>query len=136
MKLGLKVFLIKDPSVLSTRSNEILTAVVHGARKEETSPEVQLAAITALKNSLEFVRDNFEREVRTLFNCKCLERLTFTQGERNYIMQVVCEATQNQSTPVQVAAFECLVQIMSYYYHYMGFYMEQALFGVRDLFSQ
>jgi importin subunit beta-1 len=53
----------QDPSVLSTRSNEILTAVVHGARKEETSPEVQLAAITALKNSLEFVRDNFEREV-------------------------------------------------------------------------
>jgi hypothetical protein len=56
----------QDPNVLSTRSNEILTAVVHGARKEETSPEVQLAAITALKNSLEFVRDNFEREVSVI----------------------------------------------------------------------
>ena len=50
-------------------------------------------------------------------------------------MQVVCEATQNQSTPVQVAAFECLVQIMGYYYAYMGFYMEQALFGVRGFFT-
>ena len=46
------------------RSNEILTAVIHGARKEEPSTEVQLAAINALYNSLEFVRDNFEREVR------------------------------------------------------------------------
>jgi hypothetical protein len=45
-------------------------------------------------------------------------------------MQVVCEATQNSSSVVQVAAFECLVSIMAYYYHYMGFYMEQALFGV------
>lgn len=45
------------------RSNEILTAVIHGARKEEPSQEVQLAAIQALLNSLEFVRDNFEREV-------------------------------------------------------------------------
>ena len=45
-------------------------------------------------------------------------------------MQVVCEATQNSSSVVQVAAFECLVAIMAYYYHYMSFYMEQALFGV------
>ncbi|KAJ6598685.1 armadillo-type protein [Mycena sp. CBHHK59/15] len=71
------------PEILTLRSNEILTAVIHGARKEEPSPDVQLAAIHALYNSLEFVRDNFERE-----------------GERNYIMQVVCEATQNTSLTV------------------------------------
>ena len=45
-------------------------------------------------------------------------------------MQVVCEATQNSSSAVQVAAFECLMTIMAYYYHYMSFYMEQVLFGV------
>ncbi|CAA7262120.1 unnamed protein product [Cyclocybe aegerita] len=101
------------PEILSLRSNEILTAVIHGARKEEPSPDVQLAAIHALFNSLEFVRENFERE-----------------GERNYIMQVVCEATQNGSVGVQVAAFECLVRIMSLYYDKMGLYMEQALFGL------
>jgi importin subunit beta-1 len=54
----------QKPEILTLRSNEILTAVIHGARKEELSPEVQLAAIHALFNSLEFVRDNFEREVR------------------------------------------------------------------------
>ena len=45
-------------------------------------------------------------------------------------MQVVCEATQSPSIPVQVAAFECLVRIMGLYYDKMGFYMERALFGV------
>ncbi|KAF9028063.1 karyopherin Kap95 [Hymenopellis radicata] len=72
-----------------------------------TSPDVQLAAIHSLFNSLEFVRDNFDRD-----------------GERNYIMQVVCEATQSGSVSVQVGAFEfCIMEKM-------GFYMEQALFGL------
>lgn len=57
--------------------------------------------------------------------------LTLGQGERNYIMQVVCEATQNNNVNVQVAAFECLVRIMGLYYDKMALYMEQALFGVR-----
>ncbi|TCD60502.1 karyopherin beta [Steccherinum ochraceum] len=101
------------PEILTARSNEILTAVIHGARKEEPSVDVQYAAITALLNSLEFVRENFERE-----------------GERNYIMQVVCEATQNPDSRVQVGAFECLVKIMTLYYEKMSFYMERALFGL------
>lgn len=45
-------------------------------------------------------------------------------------MQVVCEATQSPSVPVQVGAFECLVKIMSLYYDKMSYYMERALFGV------
>ncbi|KAH8109142.1 armadillo-type protein [Phellopilus nigrolimitatus] len=104
------------PEILSMRSNEILTAVIHGAREEEPSVDVQLPAINALYISLEFVRDNFKRE-----------------GERNYIMQVVCEATQNLSVPVQVGAFECLVRIMSLYYDKMVFYMERALFELTVL---
>ncbi|KAF9516651.1 hypothetical protein BS47DRAFT_619973 [Hydnum rufescens UP504] len=104
------------PEILSSRSNEILTAVVQGARKEETNADVNLAAMHALYNSLEFVRENFERE-----------------GERNFLMQVVCEATQSPSIPVQVAAFECLVRIMGLYYDKMGFYMERALFGLTVL---
>ncbi|TPX34252.1 hypothetical protein SmJEL517_g03047 [Synchytrium microbalum] len=102
-----------EPMVLATEANPILTAVVQGARKEETSQDVRLAAIQALSNSLEFVRENFERE-----------------GERNIIMQVVCEATQSPDANVQVAAFECLVRIMSLYYDKMGAYMQRALFGL------
>jgi importin subunit beta-1 len=52
------------------------------------------------------------------------------QGERNFIMQVVCEATQSSDERIQLAAFECLVRIMQLYYDKMRFYMEKALFGV------
>jgi importin subunit beta-1 len=106
---------LQDPDILTMRSNEILTAVVNGARKDEPSAEVQQAAISALYNSLTFIRENFERE-----------------GERNFIMQVICEATQHPNVQIQVTAFECLVRIMSLYYGKMAFYMERALFGVRS----
>ncbi|KAJ2717299.1 karyopherin Kap95 [Coemansia spiralis] len=102
-----------NPEVLATQSNTILTAVIQGANAEEPSQEVRYAAITALLNSLEFVRQNFENE-----------------GERNVIMQTVCEATQSPDTNVQVAAFECLVRIMQLYYDKMRFYMEKALYGL------
>lgn len=117
------------------RSNEILTAVIHGARKDEPSADVQLAAVHALYNSLEFVRENFEREVSHFTQpFSSLPNLSPIQGERNYIMQVVCEATQSGAVEVQVGAFECLVRIMSLYYDKMALYMEQALFGVRFSF--
>jgi len=98
---------------LIMHSNAILTAVVQGARKEETNQEVRNAALSALSDATEFIRSNFENE-----------------GERNYIMQVVCEATQSEATEVQAAAFGCLNRIMGIYYDKMRFYMEKALFGL------
>ncbi|KHJ35862.1 putative importin beta-1 subunit [Erysiphe necator] len=98
---------------LVQHSNAILTAVVQGARKEEPNQEVRLAAIHALGDSLEFVDSNFKNE-----------------GERNYIMQVICEATQAPDTRIQQGAFGCLNRIMALYYDLMRFYMEKALFGL------
>lgn len=98
---------------LVQHSNAILTAVVQGARKEEPNPEVRLSAIYALGDSLEFVDSNFKNE-----------------GERNYIMQVICEATQAPDTRIQQGAFGCLNRIMALYYDLMRFYMEKALFGL------
>ena len=98
---------------LANHSNAILTAVIQGARKEEPNQHVRYAAITALSDSLEFVRSNFENE-----------------GERNYIMQVVCEATQADDVRIQEGAFGCLNRIMGLYYDKMRFYMEKALFGL------
>ncbi|KAK2075143.1 hypothetical protein P8C59_009293 [Phyllachora maydis] len=109
----------QDPDLktaLIAHSNAILTAVVQGARKEETNNEVRLAAITALGDSLEFVGNNFKHE-----------------GERNYIMQVICEATQADETRIQQGAFGCLNRIMGLYYENMRFYMEKALFGLTIL---
>jgi importin subunit beta-1 len=98
---------------LAAHSNAILTAVIQGARKEETNDEVRNAAISALSDSLEFVRSNFDNE-----------------GERNYIMQVICEATQASDNRVQQGAYGCLNRIMGLYYDKMKFYMEKALFGL------
>lgn len=100
-------------AALVEQSNAILTAVVQGARKEEDNLEIRLAAITALGDSLEFVGNNFKHE-----------------GERNYIMQVVCEATQADDSRIQQGAFGCLNRIMALYYENMRFYMEKALFGL------
>ncbi|KAI1328163.1 armadillo-type protein [Xylariaceae sp. FL0255] len=103
-------------AALIAHSNAILTAVVQGARKEETNAEIRLSAISALGDSLEFVGNNFKHE-----------------GERNYIMQVVCEATQAEDSRIQQSAFGCLNRIMGLYYENMRFYMEKALFGLTIL---
>lgn len=47
-----------------TQSNHILTAIVHGMKRDEASNRVRLAATNALLNSLEFTKSNFETEVR------------------------------------------------------------------------
>ncbi|KAI3638123.1 hypothetical protein MIR68_003734 [Amoeboaphelidium protococcarum] len=101
------------PEALENYSNEILTAVVQGARKGQ-SPAILIAALRAMTNSLEFIRRNFDNP-----------------KERDFIMQVVCEATTvTESGEVVSAAFECLVRIMSLYYDHMLVYMRQALFGL------
>jgi len=98
---------------LTGYSNQILTAVVQGAQKGEENLEVRNAAITALSDCLDFIRSNFDNE-----------------GERNYIMQVVCEATQSGDVRIEAGAFGCLNRIMGLYYDKMKFYMEKALYGL------
>ncbi|EFA04374.2 Importin subunit beta-like Protein [Tribolium castaneum] len=102
-----------DSDVLVTQSNDILTAIIHGMRSTEPSNHVRFAATQALLNSLEFTKANFEKAT-----------------ERNFIMEVVCEATQSPDTQIKVAALQCLVKIMSLYYQYMEPYMGQALFPI------
>lgn len=50
-------------TVMESRANAILTAIIHGMRAEEPSLHVRLAATNALLNSLEFTRNNFENVV-------------------------------------------------------------------------
>jgi importin subunit beta-1 len=82
-------------------------------QQSQQDDDIKVAAISTLYSGLSFVRDNMERE-----------------GERNFIMQVVCESTQHHNPKVQVPAYSCLVRIMQLYYEKMKFYMEKALFGL------
>lgn len=103
-----------DPAV-AAHANGILVAVIQGAQPHEP-PAVRLTALAALATALEFIAANFA-----------------TDGERNYIMQVVCEATQAPQADLQEAAFGCLARIMALYYRYMAVYMEKALFTLTVL---
>ena len=94
-------------------SNSILNAVVQGTQPTQRDDDIRIAAISTLYSGLSFVRDNMERE-----------------GERNFIMQVVCESTQHSNPRVQVPAYSSLVRIMQLYYEKMKYYMEKALFGL------
>lgn len=60
-----------EPDAIASQSNHILTAIVHGMKRDEPNDHVRLAATTALLNSLEFTKQNFERD-----------------AERHFIMQV------------------------------------------------
>ncbi|CAK9438558.1 uncharacterized protein LODBEIA_P27820 [Lodderomyces beijingensis] len=101
-----------NPNVLAQASG-MLIAIIQGVQGNEPSNLVRVTALNALVNSLEFIKSNFE-----------------TEGERNYIMQVVCEATQADDSELQASAFGCLARIMSLYYRYMALYMEKALYGL------
>ncbi|KAI5959568.1 kap95 [Candida pseudojiufengensis] len=101
-----------NPNILSQASG-ILIAIIQGVQSNEPSTNVRITALNALVNSLEFIKFNFENE-----------------GERNYIMQVVCEATQADNSELQASAFGCLARIMSLYYRFMSLYMEKALYGL------
>eukprot|EP01089_Gocevia_fonbrunei_P015548 TRINITY_DN456_c0_g1_i1.p1 TRINITY_DN456_c0_g1~~TRINITY_DN456_c0_g1_i1.p1 ORF type:complete len:855 (-),score=233.22 TRINITY_DN456_c0_g1_i1:89-2653(-) len=101
-----------EQSAIREQSNQILTAVIQGMRKEETSDEVRLAGASALLGALEFVKSNFDKEV-----------------ERNYIMQQVCEASQSTNEQVRVVAMQCLVKIGHLYYDKLSAYM-QTLFNI------
>jgi importin subunit beta-1 len=104
-----------DPNnpVVQGYSNGILIAIVQGAQSSEESLIVRKTALNALVNSLEFIESNFQRD-----------------GERNYIMQVVCEATASDDYELQALAFGALAKIMSLFYVYMSLYMEKALYNL------
>ncbi|KAJ0961102.1 hypothetical protein J5N97_000917 [Dioscorea zingiberensis] len=87
--------------------NQILTAVVQGMNASEGNTDVRLAATRALYNALGFAQVNFTNDM-----------------ERDYIMRVVCEATQSPELRIRLAAFECLVAISSIYYEKIASYMQ------------
>ena len=74
-----------DSRCLEDKSNNILTSIVHGIKRDEPATQVKLATTNAMLNSLDLTRSNFEKD-----------------SERPYIMQVVCEGTQCED--IQVSA--------------------------------
>ena len=97
---------IKEEVLDQESVNNILTAVVHGMRQEETDNAIRLAATAALCNALEFAEKNFEK-----------------QDERDYIMKMVCEGCLCPDVEVRAKSFECLVAIAADYYEKLPSYI-------------
>mmetsp|Transcript_85121 Transcript_85121/g.150554 ORF Transcript_85121/g.150554 Transcript_85121/m.150554 type:complete len:857 (-) Transcript_85121:127-2697(-) len=85
-------------------ANNILTAVVQGMRDADNS--TKLEATRAFYHAVVLAQKNFRSE-----------------NERNFIMTVVKEVCEAQVPEVQIAAFECLVQIATEYYDFLMPYM-------------
>ena len=98
-----------DAGVLTTKSNDILTAVVAGMR--DPTVEIKLSATKAMENSIEFTTENFQNE-----------------EERNVIMAAILESAQCPNQDVMKHAFMCLVKVAENYYDELPAYME-AIFG-------
>lgn len=96
---------VGDP--LQGFSNKILTAISLGMKPEEQDQALRLAATSALKNSLGFVRKNFE-----------------DKGERTLIMRMVFASIVSPDKRVREAGFMCLVQIAASYYPHIAPFME------------
>lgn len=94
------------PDAAQEHSTAILIAIQQGMSKEETNMDIKKAATTALANSLEFVKSNFERE-----------------NERDMIMTMILEVTKVPKEDVRVAAYQCIVEICSAYYDYLSKYI-------------
>lgn len=93
---------------LQTKSVQILNAIATGMRNDMTNHDIKYAATVALANSLEFVRENFQKE-----------------NDRNLIMQMVFSSCgSGQSPQIRVAGYQCLVEIASSYYNFIGPYMD------------
>eukprot|EP01091_Cochliopodium_minus_P014484 TRINITY_DN491_c0_g2_i1.p1 TRINITY_DN491_c0_g2~~TRINITY_DN491_c0_g2_i1.p1 ORF type:complete len:734 (-),score=213.11 TRINITY_DN491_c0_g2_i1:487-2688(-) len=96
-----------EPGSLSQQANLILTAIVHGMRSEETNLDVRLAAVSAMLSTLEFISNNMKND-----------------NERNFIMKVICENTQNSLEEVRVRSFQCLSEIADLYYSHLPNYIQ------------
>ena len=96
-----------SPDVLAEESDDILTAIISGMEDTVTDDTIRLAATRALNNALEFITGPFEEE-----------------QDRNYIMTVVCSATQSENVQIRRSAMEFLVKIASFFYHLLAPYME------------
>lgn len=86
--------------------NQMLTCIIEGNRPER-SPEMRLAAITALNNSIEFASSNFE-----------------VQQERDALIRAMCEATQAKESKIRERAFECCAEVAEFYYNKLQPYVE------------
>mmetsp|Transcript_32889 Transcript_32889/g.47518 ORF Transcript_32889/g.47518 Transcript_32889/m.47518 type:complete len:856 (+) Transcript_32889:71-2638(+) len=96
-----------DPgSIEQPMVNQILCSIIDGMRSDRVD-DIRVAAVTALNNSLEFTKSNFDNKV-----------------ESDAIMVAICEATQSTEIKIRERAFECFATVADLYYEKLQPYVE------------
>jgi importin subunit beta-1 len=99
------------PKHIEPFSFDILLAILTAMASPHT--ELQVAALKALANAIQFSDKNFDKE-----------------DQRDPIMSQVMKMAENANEAVRVAAFDCLVNIATAFYKYLPTYMR---LGLKDL---
>jgi len=97
--------------VLEENINVILTGVIYCVSSENIA--IKTAGLVALIDSIECAAVNFARK-----------------GERDYIMQKVCEVTLSDQTELKSLSIECLNKIITCYYPLIENYLRPALIPI------
>ena len=100
------------PSNLENQSGEILNCIALCA-KSELPIEVRRASIAAMYGALGIVGSNFEKK-----------------AERDYIMQIICNACKEQDVQIQGQALRCLVKTAELYYEFLDDTYMQAIWTI------
>lgn len=93
------------PDLASSTVDSMLTTIVDAVQPANPK-EMRFAALTALKNSLVFVRKNME-----------------VKPERDFIMGAICEAAKAGDSAVRKLAFECMISLAELYYDKLNDFM-------------
>ncbi|GAW83447.1 importin-beta 2 [Plasmodium gonderi] len=85
----------------------ILTAIINSLCEPGEEESIHCASMKVLYNLMSFIDQNFK-----------------TQVERDIIMKTVIDGCKDsERSTVQIAAYECLINIVSYFYSYLDAYM-------------
>jgi importin subunit beta-1 len=97
-----------EESPLSQQEVDAALTAICGCMAQSSTP-VQIAAVSAMFDTLPFVAENFEDA---------------HAAERNAIMMAICSATQNEVQRIKISAFQCIGRIAQIYYDRISDYVK------------
>lgn len=100
--MGFLCEMLDSSSVSEQNTNSLLTVMID-CMSSKRLDQLQLAAITALLNTLDFAQANMNRE-----------------NERNLIMQKICETASLESSEMRCMAFDCMTKVAELYYEHIN----------------
>ncbi|CAG9322276.1 unnamed protein product [Blepharisma stoltei] len=88
--------------ITKVTADQILTAICANFSDENCKDDLKIIAIQALRNSLPFTHENFQKA-----------------NEREYIINILCDLCTNPNLNIRISALQVLCDIAGLYYEYL-----------------